>query len=382
MPDFERLRIWLLLTPERYARELTLRRLHADREVLGLGDAAIKFSDVVRTYPASRLVRLKTNAPALANGLEVQAQRPLRSRRSTNTKTNANMEANLNLKHVILASFLTFGAIGAYAQTSPNGASPPPASAHQLAPAPDAADAGNLIGRSIQNANNDTIGKIESVYIDPHGKVDSVMVGVGGFLGVGTREVRLGWKDLHIADNGKKVTVDMTKDQLKALPEYKYSNTASRGHVFSDNGPVTADQRAASDTRTTSDQTANANRANTTESTGDFNVSGDMAGSAIIGATVKNANRDSVGTVDDLYVDSTGRIKSVVLSVGGFLGVGSKDVAVKWSDIKYGRNGNSVVLTTDVSKEALKALPDYKYERRQPAGREQAAAPPATPEKK
>ena len=68
----------------------------------------------------------------------------------------------------------------------------------------------------------------------------------------------------------------------------------------------------------------------------------------------------------------------MVLSVGGFLGVGSKDVAMKWSDIKQSRDGKSIVLTTNLSKDELKSMPDYKYERRQPS---QAAAPNGTPRK-
>ena len=61
---------------------------------------------------------------------------------------------------------------------------------------PQAADAKKLIGRDIKNADGDTIGEIKSVYISSGGTVDSVMVGVGGFLGVGEREVQLAWKDL------------------------------------------------------------------------------------------------------------------------------------------------------------------------------------------
>ena len=51
----------------------------------------------------------------------------------------------------------------------------------------------------------------------------------------------------------------------------------------------------------------------------------------------------------------------------GFLGVGTKDVAVKWSDLKIGRDGKDLMLTTDWTKDSLKAMPDYKYERRKPA---------------
>lgn len=289
------------------------------------------------------------------------------------------------LKHVILASFLTCGAVAAYAQTSTTPAIQHSGSAATAAaPSANAADANKLIGTNVTNAQNETIGSIKSVYIAPDGKVDSVMVGVGGFLGVGEREVRLAWKDLHIADNGRRVSVDMTKDQLKAMPEYKYSNTGWRGHVFSDKGPWTDDQRAAANARVTSDNAVSANRAandrtadaGRTQSTGDFNAQGDMAASALIGTKVRNDANDTVGTVDDLYVDAHGAIKTVVVSVGGFLGIGTKDVAVKWNELKYTRDGDSVVLKTNWTKDSLKAMPDYKYERRRPP--EQAAAPPAS----
>ena len=292
------------------------------------------------------------------------------------------------LRHALLAAVISGIAVTASAQTPSTSPGHPPArTVTKDMPAPNAADAGKLIGRNIKNPANETIGEIKSVYITPDGKVDSVMVGVGGFLGVGEREVRLAWKDLQVMDNGEKVVVNMTKDQLKAMAPYKYKDESWRGKVFSERGLWTDDRRAAADTRTTTDHSAATNRdrtmadnrpATTTESTGDFNAQGDVSANAVIGAKVRNDNKDTVGTVQDMYVDASGNIKTVVLSVGGFLGVGSKDVAMKWSDIKQSRDGKSIVLTTNLSKDELKSMPDYKYERRQPS---QAAAPNGTPRK-
>jgi len=44
--------------------------------------------------------------------------------------------------------------------------------------------------------------------------------------------------------------------------------------------------------------------------------------------------------------------------------MGTKDVAVRWSDIGRSRDGKSLVLTTNWTRESLKAMPEYKYERR------------------
>jgi hypothetical protein len=117
-----------------------------------------------------------------------------------------------------------------------------------------------------------------------------------------------------------------------------------------------------------------------TVSTGDFNVSGDMAASAMLGTRVRNANKESIGKIDDIYIDKDANIKVVVISVGGFLGVGSKDVAVKWSDLTFGQDETSVMVTTSLTKDALMALPDYtKTERRKLVPAETANAPPARP---
>lgn len=117
-----------------------------------------------------------------------------------------------------------------------------------------------------------------------------------------------------------------------------------------------------------------------TVSTGDFNVNGDMAASALIGAKVRNANQETIGKIDDIYLDKDATIKTVIISVGGFLGLGSKEVAVKWSDLTFGRDDKSLMLTTSLTKDALMAMPDYaKAERRQVVPAETANAPPARP---
>jgi sporulation protein YlmC with PRC-barrel domain len=257
------------------------------------------------------------------------------------------------IKQLMIAGVLTFGAHAAYAQQStvPSKAADP-----QVAAMPSGADAKTLIGRNVKNPQNDTIGEIESVYINADGKVDSVILGVGGFLGMGERLVRVPWKDLQISDNGEKVVANMTKDQLKGMPPYNYRDAKAKGQVFTDTGVYAP--AAARDPKAT---------ATATESTGDFNAHGALSGNALIGAKVYNTSKETVGSVEDVYIDSKGAVDAVIVSVGGFLGVGTRNVAVKWSDIKYGRDGKSLLLTTGWTKDILKTMPDYKYERRQSA---------------
>ena len=80
--------------------------------------------------------------------------------------------------------------------------------------------------------------------------------------------------------------------------------------------------------------------------------------SKVIGETVVNDANDTVGKVDDIIIGQDGKAPFVVLSVGGFLGMGNKLVVLPYEQLRT--NGNKVVLP-GASKDALKALPEFKY---------------------
>jgi PRC-barrel domain len=80
--------------------------------------------------------------------------------------------------------------------------------------------------------------------------------------------------------------------------------------------------------------------------------------SKYIGSTVVNDANDTVGKVDDVIMSADGKSIFVVLSVGGFLGVGSKLVAVPYASLQIG--AKDVVLPGG-NKDQLKALPEFKY---------------------
>jgi sporulation protein YlmC with PRC-barrel domain len=57
--------------------------------------------------------------------------------------------------------------------------------------------------------------------------------------------------------------------------------------------------------------------------------------SKLKGLNVYNQNNEKIGDISDLMTKQEGKIDVVVISVGGFLGIGSHDVAVKWNDLKW-----------------------------------------------
>jgi sporulation protein YlmC with PRC-barrel domain len=80
--------------------------------------------------------------------------------------------------------------------------------------------------------------------------------------------------------------------------------------------------------------------------------------SKVIGSSVVNEAGDTVGKIDDIIVGPDGKAPFVVLSVGGFLGVGDKLVALPYEQMRT--NGKKIVLP-GATKDSLKSLPEFKY---------------------
>lgn len=80
--------------------------------------------------------------------------------------------------------------------------------------------------------------------------------------------------------------------------------------------------------------------------------------SRVIGSSVVNDANETIGKIDDLLVSSDGKRPYAVLSIGGFLGMGSHMVIVPYDSLKF--TDNKVTLPGG-TKEGLKMLPEFKY---------------------
>ena len=125
-----------------------------------------------------------------------------------------------------------FSAAGASAQ-GPNNASLPPASSAQTPPGLKAAatvlshgEIQGILGKDVHSSVGEEMGRIVDVLVDKAGQARAVIIDFGGFLGVGSRKIAVDWNALHFTPGEKpeSVTLDLTKDQVKAAPEYKDNN--------------------------------------------------------------------------------------------------------------------------------------------------------------
>ena len=84
--------------------------------------------------------------------------------------------------------------------------------------------------------------------------------------------------------------------------------------------------------------------------------------SKLIGSSVYNENNESIGEVDDILIPSGGSGPVAVISVGGFLGIGAKLVAVPYDRLQAAGGSNNRWTLAGATKDSLGSLPTFTYE--------------------
>ena len=119
---------------------------------------------------------------------------------------------------IALAAFLT--ASWGQDKAAPSKEAAPPPSVTVIG----AGDAHGVLGRDVRSAADEAMGRIVDVIVDRGGQVRAAVIDFGGFLGVGSRKIVVDWNALHfgrIANKSDSITLELTKDQVRAAPEYK-----------------------------------------------------------------------------------------------------------------------------------------------------------------
>ena len=88
----------------------------------------------------------------------------------------------------------------------------------------------------------------------------------------------------------------------------------------------------------------------------------DLLASRLIGTSVSNREGETIGDVTDLIIRDGNQLTGIVVSVGGFLGIGERLVVLDPSGITFSADGDSLTATTDARREALEVAPEFKPE--------------------
>ncbi|EHK52662.1 PRC-barrel domain-containing protein [Allomesorhizobium alhagi] len=260
-----------------------------------------------------------------------------------------------------------------------------------IAPA-DGFLATNLIGETVYNGTGDdaeNIGEVNDIVIGSNGEVESIVIGVGGFLGLGEKNVAVNYTEADWAerDGDRWLVIAATKEQLEAQAEFDrrgyepapattagtepapatdQTATAPTEPAPADNQSATApapaapatDQTAAApaDPAAPTDQTTTAA---VDKSTLKEMPTGEMRAENLIGTTVYGANDEMIGEIGDVVLEGE-NVDTIIVDVGGFLGMGEKEVAVAMDNLAFmtDADGNRY-LYTGFTKEQLDAQPAY-----------------------
>lgn len=248
----------------------------------------------------------------------------------------------------------------------------------------------------VQEGWND-IGEVNDIILGRDGTVDAVLVDIGGFLGMGERQVAVDMAALKIVQDDATDADDwflvMQADRatLDAAPEYVMPGSTAMNTADPAATDAAATDTAAADAEATDKDgmenvpVVNEALGDTAEPAPDAAATEDTAVAAapadgtmalpegytavgretltaelLTGADVRDPEDKSIAEVSDLVLTAEGQVTDVVLDVGGFLGIGAKSVAIPMDRLTVAQaEGGAVRIWVNMTKEELEALPAH-----------------------
>ncbi len=210
-----------------------------------------------------------------------------------------------------------------------------------------------IIGKQVySSAANDAehIGDINNLVVGDDGAVQAVVIGVGGFLGIGEKNVAVSMGDLQYVraeDNTERYILPTTKEALNAAPTFEWTddNTATGAVNTTDNAMAPA-------AGTRMDPLVRDGLTEFDEAT--------LTADELKGINVYGTNNEHIGTIGDLALKDDGTVDALIIDFGGFLGIGTKPVAVAFENLDFladPNNNRSLVLP--ITREQMEAAPAF-----------------------
>lgn len=240
--------------------------------------------------------------------------------------------------------------------------------------------ASNLIGRDIyatekdwdglQNNGNvrddaekewEDIGEVEDIILGSNGEVRAVIIGVGGFLDIGDKDVAVPMSQIKMVredgDDDRFLVVKASKATLEGLPAYTRQTERKNAKAVNQNQNKDNTRTAA---KTDDDMKSKDSAA---DRDGYRMVALEtVSPSKLQGANLYSEKNEDIGEVDRVLTTSEGKVEKLILDVGGFLGLGEHRISVNPSEvrIKTSKDGDDVRVYINATKEQLEKRPAYK----------------------
>lgn len=213
--------------------------------------------------------------------------------------------------------------------------------------------------------NWSNVGSIDDIVMTKDGQIRGVLIDVGGFLGFGARTVQVDLDQLFfVTEAGAPEDIDdffvviaMTQDELENLPEWNDDRLRTGFEVRSygdDMGSVQGSALPADGAAPGAGPvfTEHHQMLQGHERTAD----------RLLGANVHDAHGDNIGRVDDVVIGGDNAIESLIVDVGGFLGIGAHTVSLPVDDARIGWSDTDgdVRVQLSMTADQLEALPEYE----------------------
>jgi sporulation protein YlmC with PRC-barrel domain len=213
---------------------------------------------------------------------------------------------------------------------------PPSGSSAAMSPSSDSEHqwpASDIYKADVYDNSEHKIGNVTDLVInETDAKIRTAIIGVGGFLGIGQKDVAVPFKDLKISSrNGKEwLVLNQTKEELKSAPawsanEQREQQTSGRS-VAAPSSSLSATKWLMSD---------------------------------VYKADIYDNSEHKIGKITDLMIDRNGDITDVAISVGEFLGTGQKEAAVPFKDLKVSSREGKDWLVLNMTKDDLMRAPEF-----------------------
>ena len=228
----------------------------------------------------------------------------------------------------------------------------------------DSFRASKIVDQTVKNVQGEELGEVDDLIMSRIGKITKEILQMGGFLGIGDRLVAVPFKALQISEKGD-IVYNVTKQQLENHPVFNYRSEGLYGYYYEPFYPLP------------NYVTRREHRYPPPSPYGEpyapFPPRGKYKGeygpweweyfperirmSAILNRAVLNNKGEEVGEINDLIINRNGKVEQIILSVGGFLGIDEKLVAMPFKPLKVTDLG----IVYDVSKQELKDRSGFSY---------------------
>ncbi len=243
-----------------------------------------------------------------------------------------------------------------------------------------------IIGKQVYSSeatDAEHIGDVNDLVIGENGEIAAVVIGVGGFLGIGEKNVAVNYSELQwvvAEDNSERFVLPTSKEALEQAPDFRAEDQTPPPDAAPVDNTAPADGAMAPADNTVAPADTNAMAPADTAAPADPNAAPASAGAMTIdptgftdaqltadeleGTTAYGPNNEHLGDISDVVLADDGTtVDAVVVDFGGFLGIGTKPVAVAFDNLAFQRDqNNDRYVRLNVTREQLDQAPAFDAE--------------------